>query len=65
MNDPKTKQLLKKLVDDLEDLRAILQLVAHAGKHPMSFAEQKDAKSLAIQQSKQSYEELRIEIDAL
>jgi hypothetical protein len=65
MNDPKAKQLLKKLVDDLEDLRVNLQLVAHAGKHPMSFADVKDAKSLALEQNKQAYEALRKEIDAL
>ena len=65
--DPKAKQLLKKMVDDLQDLRASLVVIAgiQSRQKGLSVAAGQDAKNLAIDQSRQAYEELRKEIDTL
>ena len=65
MNDPKAKQLLKKLVDEIQDLRANVDLIAAHKALRMSVAEAREGKSATIAHNRQTYEALRKEIDAL
>lgn len=59
------KEILLTLVDDLEDLRASLAVVARAGTRPMTIGNARDAKSLAIKEYRQAYDKLRKQIEAL
>ena len=63
--DTKTKQVILKLVDDIQDLRANLGMLAASPSLHVSIADARDAKSLAKQQDAQRYDELRKEIEAL
>ena len=60
-----TKQVLLKMLAELEDLRASLGPLVAASSRPLSLAGVQDAKSLAKQAHQQFYDELRKEIDAL
>lgn len=64
--DEKVKDLLKRLVNELEDLRANLVVLNQiAVTRPTSIADAQDRKQLATQASKAAYDVLRKEIDAL
>ena len=65
MDDLKTKQLLKKLVDEIQDLRANVDLLAAHKALKMSLEDAKEGKSVTIALNRELYEKLRKEIDAL
>jgi hypothetical protein len=60
-----TKQILLRLVNDIEDLRATVGALVAAASRQISIADAQDAKSLAKQSQQQRYDELRKEIEAL
>jgi len=62
--DDKTKQILLKLVDDMQDLRATVGAIAASASRPISAADAQDAKILAKLQDRQRYDELRKEIES-
>ena len=64
MDDKKLKQILLKLVNDIEDLRANVGSLA-AFAPPTGLAAAQDAKRTATQTNRQRYEDLRKEIGAL
>jgi len=63
--DQKTKNLLVKLVGEIQDLRANVDLIAAHKALKMSLAEAQEGKSVTIRLHQQLYDELRKEIDAL
>ena len=60
-----TKEALLKLLDEVEDLRANQIVLAGRVAALPSIAIANEVKSLALQESRKSYDELRKEIGAL
>ncbi len=59
------KQILLKLVGEIEDLRANLGVIAASPSMRMSIADAQDAKTQSRQSNRQHYEALRKEIESL
>ncbi len=59
------KEILFEIVAELEDLRASLDVIAHTVAVPPTTADARDAKNLAMQRHKKSYDQLRAKIEAL
>jgi hypothetical protein len=59
------KQVLREIVAELEDLRASLAVIAASASRPSTTADARDAKNLAMQVNKESYDKLRAKIEAL
>lgn len=63
--DNKSKQILLKLVQELEDLRASILAVSAHPSLKTSLADAKDAKANALKTHEQHYKDLRNEVEAL
>ena len=59
------KQILREIVAELEDLRASLAVLTASASHPPTTAAAREAKNLAKQANRESYDKPRAKIEAL
>jgi hypothetical protein len=59
------RKILLELVSELEDLRANQAVIVANASHPPTTADAREAKNLAMQASKKSYDQLRSKIETL